>query len=244
MTFVTGRKLPRSISTRLVVQHLRGLHHLAAGGEHDRIRQSLFHQLQAHQPVIHVAERRAGELDHVHFHPAAAQIVHQRSDEMYRIVREVKRAINQIHTCQAQRFLLLDGDRVEHFDVQNQFRDLAPWLGLESNAEPAVPRCPVRVRLRGGSVREHEECGLLAAGLIEALHQALEFMIQHGFQALAADIVLGRAIHSIADGHVISGYRLGDGAGPLACLEKPADHLLAGANLCKCAVLARVVIDL
>ena len=71
----------------LVVEHFRGLHDLAIGREHGRVGEPLFHQLQAHQAVVHLGEGRTRKLDHVHFDPAAAQIVHQRGDQVREIVR-------------------------------------------------------------------------------------------------------------------------------------------------------------
>ena len=61
---------------RLFVEHFGGLHYFAVCGEHRGIRQSLRDELQCHQTIVEVLERRTGELDHVHFDPVAREIIH------------------------------------------------------------------------------------------------------------------------------------------------------------------------
>jgi hypothetical protein len=98
--------------------------------------------------------------------------------------------------------------------------------------------------LGGGGIRKGKERGAFAAGLIQALHQTFELVVEHGLQTLAAAVVLGRTVNAIADGHVVCGNGLGDGARGFAGVEKPTGDLLAGADLGKRAVLAAVEIDL
>ena len=89
-----------------------------------------------------------------------------------------------------------------------------------------------------------KKAGALAARRAQALHQACELVIEHGFQPLAADVVLGRTVDPVADRHIVSGDGLGDGAGGFSGVEEPAGHFLAGANFGKGAELAGVQIDL
>ena len=127
------------------------MHDFARGREHGRVGKPLFDELQAHQAVVHLGEGRARKLDHVDFDPAAAQIVHQRRDQVRGIVRIVECAIDQVHASQSG---------------------------------------AVRVSLGGGGIREYEERGVLAAFLVQALYEAFELNVQHGLQALAADVAL------------------------------------------------------
>ena len=50
---------------------------LSVCGEHGRLGQILFHELQRHQSIVHSRKCRAGELNHVHFHPLPRQLVEQ-----------------------------------------------------------------------------------------------------------------------------------------------------------------------
>src|SRR6185436_2100827 len=70
------------------------------------------------------------------------------------------------------------------------------------------------------------------------------FMIEHAVEALAGDITFRGAIDGIADGHVVSGDGLGDGARRAANAEKPAGDFLPCANLGERSVLRVVEIDL
>ncbi len=69
-------------------------------------------------------------------------------------------------------------------------------------------------------------------------------MIEHGFQALAADVTIGVAVNGVADRHVVGGNGFGDGAGRAADAEEPARHLLSRADLGEGAVLAGIQVDL
>ena len=51
---------------RFLGKHLCGLHHFALSGKHGGIGEPIGNQLEAHEPVIQIAESRAGKLDHVH----------------------------------------------------------------------------------------------------------------------------------------------------------------------------------
>ena len=81
---------------RLFIEHLRRLHGLAIGREHDRIRQALAHQLQTHQPVVHLRVSRTGKLDHVHLDAVLGQILLERRDQLFRLLM-IERAVKQIH---------------------------------------------------------------------------------------------------------------------------------------------------
>ena len=82
-----------------------------------------------------------------------------------------------------------------------------------------------------------------AALLLEPFEQQPVLVIEHGEQPLPADVTLGLAVNRVADLHVVGGDGLGDGARGAAHAEKPARHLLAGADLGERAVFRRVEID-
>jgi hypothetical protein len=54
---------------RLFVQDLGRLQDLAGRGEHGGVGQAGVDQFQAHQTVVDIGERRAGEVDHIHLDP-------------------------------------------------------------------------------------------------------------------------------------------------------------------------------
>lgn len=248
----------------LLVKHFTGNHRLADGGEHRGIGQVLFDQLQTHQPVVHAGETRPGEVDHVHLkarlacgislpahvfsrHPipqAKGEIVHERADQCFRLAMQVKRAVDQIHADDPQRFLFADVFLVEQADVDDDFRRTIAWPGLETHAEPAVAFLLPGEAVRGDRVREHEEGAFVAARLIEALAEQIEFIIQHRLQPLAADVAIGGAVNRVADRHVVSGNGFGHGARRTADAEKAACDFLARADFGERAVFAGVQVDL
>src|ERR1700722_10098342 len=95
----------------------------------------------------------------------------------------------------------------------------------------------------GRRIRKRKQGSVLAAGLGQVRYQTAELMLQHGLQALAANVVPGESVNAIADSHVISGNGFGDGACGFADVKEPAGYLLAGADFGECAKLAGVEID-
>ena len=96
------------------VEHLGPLHGLALGGEHGGLGQPVLHQLQRGEAVVHLDERRPGELDHVHLHPLPGEVVQQRVDELRGVAVVVKRAVDEVHAQHPQRLLLADVLPVQH----------------------------------------------------------------------------------------------------------------------------------
>ena len=71
----------------------------------------------------------------------------------------------------------------------------------------------------------------------------LELVVEHRLEALAADIAVAGAVDRVADRHVVGGDALRDRPGGATHAEEPAHDLLAGADLGKGAVAARVEVD-
>lgn len=227
----------------LLVEHLRGLDDLPGGGEHRRVGQPLLDQLQAHEPVVHPVERRARELDHVHVDPLARELVHERADQRRGLPVAEVGAVDQVDAQHAERLLLARGRRVLQVAVDDDVGRRLVGPRLEADADPAAAGLVPRVAPRGDGVGESEEGGAVALCGSEPLEQLAELVLEHGLQALAADVTLGRAVDRVADGHVIGRDALGDRARGAAYKEEPARHLLSGADLGDGAVLALVEVE-
>src|SRR4030095_7015877 len=72
----------------------------------------------------------------------------------------------------------------------------------------------------------------------------IELPVKHRLQPLARDIALSMPINGVAHFHVVSRHALGDCPRRAADAEKPAHHLLPGADLRERSVPARIEIDL
>ena len=105
-----------------LIKHLGPLHRIPPRRKHRRLGQPLPDQLQRHQPVIDPPKRRTRKSNHVHFHPFPRQTVQQRPDKRFRLAVQVKRAVNQVHANDTQRFLLPNILFVEHSHVDDNFR--------------------------------------------------------------------------------------------------------------------------
>ena len=123
---------------RAIVQNLGWLHHLPVGEEHGHIRKPLFHQLQAHQAIVHAVENRAGEFNQVDLDPAPVQPVHQALDQRSGILQARVRAVDEVDAGQADRLLLARREGVQHFNVNDDFRRLRPGTILEADTEPSM----------------------------------------------------------------------------------------------------------
>ena len=69
-------------------------------------------------------------------------------------------------------------------------------------------------------------------------------MVQHGQHALAGDVAAGLAVDLVADGHVVGGHGLRDGAGGAASAEEPVRDFLPRADFGKGAVDGLGLVDL
>ena len=115
------------------------------------------------------------------------------------------------------------------------------WKRMPS--QPWASSLP-RITARHHRVGKNEKPGRRPAFLRKPFQQQAVFVIEHRFQALAADVTLGVPVNGVADGHVVGGDGLGDGAGRAADAEKPAGHFLSGADFGEGAVFGRVQVDL
>ncbi len=228
---------------RLLAQHLARLQHLAVGAEHGHPAQPELDQLQRHQPVIHAPELDAAELDHVDLDAADGQLVEQGLDQPLRLVVVEERAVQQVHSDDAERLLLQIGLFVEHPHVHDDLAGLIVRLGLELDPHPAVALVAAPVAARHHRVGEREEAVRVAALVVQPLHVEVELMVQHVLQPPRRDVPLGLAVDRVADRHVVSGHGLGHGARGAADPEEPAHDLLAGPDLRDRPVPARVQVD-
>ena len=114
------------------------LNRLAISPKHDRVGQALANELQTHQPIIDIGKGRSGKLDHVHFNASRRQIFlrAKRSISSARVM--IKRAVNQVHSDNPERFLLLDVRIIEHAHMNDDLARFAATFLLKSNPEPAV----------------------------------------------------------------------------------------------------------
>src|SRR4051812_19444025 len=156
---------------------------------------------------------------------------------------KIQRAVSDVHTHDAQGFLLLHRLLIQHTDVDDHLRRFGHWFRLESDPKPAVifvVAAFVSARLDG--VGENEKAGARSSLLLEALLHELILVIEHVLQSLPGDVAFRVAVNGVTHGHVVSGNRLGDRPCSAAYAEKPARNLLPGAYLRKGPVLRRIQI--
>src|SRR5207344_988996 len=79
--------------------------------------------------------------------------------------------------------------------------------------------------------------------IAEPVDVELEFLVEHALEPSRGHVPVCLAVDSIADGHVVSGDRLRDGACSAAHPEEPPHDLLAGADLGNRPVPARIEVD-
>ena len=118
------------------------------------------------------------------------QIVEQRFDEQLGLVVEKERAVEEVDADDAQRLLLEGVLLVEHADVDDDLAVLIARVGLEADAHPAVALVGAAEVARRHRVGEGEEGGGRRRGSLRALEVQLVLVVEHGLQALAADVAL------------------------------------------------------
>ena len=161
---------------RLLAQHLARLQHLAVGAEHRHAAEPDLHELERHQPVVHVAELDAAELDHVDLDAAGGQPVEQALDQLVRLVVLEERPVQQVHPDDPERLLLRERLDVEHPHVHDDLARLVVRLGLELHAHPAVALVAAAEAARHHRVGEGEEAVLVAALVVQPLDVELELL--------------------------------------------------------------------
>ncbi len=142
---------------RLFIEQFVRADDLAVGREHGRVGKPLLDQLERHEPVVDVMEIRPGELDDVHLDALDRQAVEQRADELFRVLVQVERAVDEVDADDAQRLLLLDVFLIQHADVDDDLVRLGARVRLVADAQPAVALGGVVVALGGDGVGEGEE---------------------------------------------------------------------------------------
>src|ERR1043166_845262 len=167
----------------------------------------------------------------------------QRRDQLLRL-RMVEGAIEQVHSHYTKRFLLFDVQFIEHPHVNDDLARLRAWLSLEAHTEPAVRFIVLLETARGHGFGKNEERAFPTYYRIEPFDEQVVLVIEHGEQALAAHITIGRSVNRVTESHVVGRDRFRDRAGRAADVKKSACDLLTGADLGKRAVLLRVQIDL
>ena len=244
VTFVAGRKLPRSMRTHFLYSASEGCTTRPSAPNIAASVRPELHELEAHEPVVDAGEGRPAELDHVDLAARGRHVVEERRDQRRGSCVLEERAVDQVDADDAERLLLLLGLAVREPDVNGDVRRRSQRLGLKADAEPAVAVFLARVAARGHRVGEDEELGLVAALAVETLDQQVVLVIEHRLQPLPADVAIALAVDGVAEGHVVRRHRLGDRARGAADAEEPARHLLAGANLGERAVPDGVEVDL
>ena len=226
-----------------VVQDLRWLHDLAMCGEHRGIGEPTLHQHQAHSPVIDVRKRRACQFDHVDLDTLAREVVHQRGDQADWVVTSEQGTIKEIDAEHAERFLLTADGRFEEVGVNDDVRWIFACRALESDAKPAAALPGMPVARRGDRVGEDEKSRRVTTLDTQTLQQFTKLEVEHGFQALAADVPLRGSVERVADRHVVSRDRLGHRSGRASDGKEPSSHLLPAADFRERAVRRGIEID-
>src|SRR5208283_1471135 len=161
------------------------------------------------------------EPDHVHLHALPGKIVKQGVNKPVRLVVQVKRAVNKVHTDHTERLLLAGVFFVEHPDVDNDFGGFLPWRSLEPNAHPTAPLLLTREAASRHCVREGKESALVAVRFFESFLRQIELVCQHRLEALTADVTFCRTVNGVAHRHVVSGNGLGYRTSSAADVEEP-----------------------
>ena len=87
------------------VEHLGGLEDVALGPEHDGVGEAAVDEVERHQPVVDLGERRAAEPEHVDLDPVGGEVVEEGRDELAWILVIVARAVDEVHADNAEGLL-------------------------------------------------------------------------------------------------------------------------------------------
>ena len=116
--------------------------------------------------------------------------------------------------------------------------------GLELDAHPAVAFIFPFETAGDHGVGKREKSGVVAAFIAQALDVELEFPLQHRLQPRTGNVAVAPSVNRIADNHVVGRNAFGDGSRSGAYPEKPAHHLLTGADFGESAVPSGIEVDL
>src|SRR5437868_12238354 len=141
----------------------------------------------------------------------------------------IEGTVNQVHSDDAERFLLIDIGLVQHADVDDNLARFSSVAGLEANAEPAMGLAMLFKAACDDSVGKHEKRALMTELLVQPLDQQMVFVVEHRLQTLAADVTAGRPVNRIAKRHVVSRHRLGDRSRCTSHVEESSCYFLTGA---------------
>ena len=126
-----------------------------------------------------------------------------------------------------------------HHDLARLIVDAA----LEFDSHPAVEFMAAAVASRHHRVGKGEEGSVIAALLPEPLDVEIKLVVEHCLQPPARDITLRVPINGVAHLHIVSRDALRDRPRGAADAEKPAYHLLPGADLGERSVPTRIEVD-
>jgi hypothetical protein len=97
--------------------------------------------------------------------------------------------------------------------------------------------------MRRHRVGEGEKPGGVAAPGAQSLDQSDELVLEHGLQALPADIALRGTVEHIAYRHVVGRNGLRHRSGRAPDREEPSGNLLAATDLGVRAILRRISVE-
>src|SRR5690242_11532588 len=94
-------------------------------------------------------------------------------------LRLIKRRMEQIHTDDTERFLLLCISLIQHANVNDDLAWLATRLSLKSDTEPSV-RLVMLLKAAGRyRVGKNKKSALAADFFVQPFHQQIVFVIEH-----------------------------------------------------------------
>ena len=91
----------------------------------------------------------------------------------------VKRAVDQVHPDDPERFLLVDVRLVQHSHVDDDLARLAPGFRLITHPEPAVRFVALLETAGRHRIRKNKKRPLIADLLIEPLDQKRILVVEH-----------------------------------------------------------------
>ncbi len=157
---------------------------------------------------------------------------------------EEEGAITKIHAHDAERLLLQRGFCIEHPHVHHDLARLVMEAALELDPHPAVTFVAAAKAAGHDRIGKGEEGGVIRSLLPEALDDEIKLAIEHRLEPAARNVAIRAPVDRVAHLHVVGRHALGDRAGGAADPEKPAHHLLPGADLGKSAIPAWIEVDL